>query len=58
MIRITLGLGLLAGLLTAALAADADTPKPTAPPEPEGMVRLFKGDDTTGWDGDSRLEPA
>src|SRR5262245_11948592 len=33
----------------------ADAPKPTAPPEPEGMVQLFNGKDLTGWDGDTRL---
>lgn len=46
------------GLLIAsfAVAADnAEVPKATAPPEPEGMVALVKGDSLTGWDGDARL---
>src|SRR5690349_6952992 len=39
-----------------ALAVDAVNPtKPTAPPEPAGMVSLFNGKDLTGWDGDPRL---
>lgn len=29
--------------------------KVTAPPEPEGMARIFNGKDLTGWDGDPRL---
>jgi len=32
-----------------------DKPKPTAPPEPDGMKQLFNGKDLTGWDGDKRL---
>lgn len=36
-------------------AVKAETPKPTAPPEPEGMKPLFNGKDTEGWDGDPRL---
>jgi hypothetical protein len=27
----------------------------TAPPEPEGMTKLFNGEDLSGWDGDPRL---
>src|SRR5262245_54627131 len=39
-----------------ALAADkADAPKPTAPPEPPGMVSIFNGKNLEGWDGDPRL---
>ena len=30
-------------------------PKPTAPPEPEGMVALLNGKDLSGWEGDTRL---
>src|SRR5690349_9464041 len=47
-------LALLLTLSPAALHAD-DAPAPTAPPEPEGMVQLFNGKDTEGWDGDLRL---
>lgn len=54
MIRLSHGLGLLVCLL-ASMALAADAPKPTAPPEPDGMVQLFKGNDLTGWDGDARL---
>lgn len=39
----------------AACAVAADAPKPTAPPEPDGMVQLFNGKDLEGWDGDKRL---
>jgi hypothetical protein len=43
-------------VLAFSLAARADdTPKPTAPPEPEGMVQLFKPNDLSGWEGDTRL---
>jgi hypothetical protein len=43
-------------LACAALAEEkADTPKPSAPPEPEGMMQLFNGKDLEGWDGDPRL---
>jgi len=28
---------------------------PNAPPEPEGMVKIFNGKDLTDWDGDPRL---
>ena len=34
--------------------AQAESPK-QAPPEPEGMVKLFNGIDLSGWDGDMRL---
>ncbi len=34
--------------------AKADAPKPTAPPEPEGMKQLFTKD-LEGWDGDPKL---
>lgn len=33
----------------------ADVPKPTAPPEPAGMVKIFDGKTLDGWDGDPRL---
>jgi hypothetical protein len=32
-----------------------DVPKPTAPPEPQGMVPLFNGKDLDGWDGNMKL---
>jgi hypothetical protein len=49
-------IALLCLVASAALAADKEeAPKPTAPPEPEGMKALFKGDELTGWDGDKRL---
>src|SRR5262245_6782930 len=41
------------GLFLPALRA-ADEPKPTAPPEPKDMKRLFTKD-LDGWDGDTRL---
>ena len=38
------------------IAADtAEAPKPTAPPEPAGMVSMFDGKTLEGWDGDPRL---
>ncbi len=40
-------------LLALPLHAD-DTPQ-TAPPETEGMTRIFNGQDLSGWDGDPRL---
>ncbi len=46
---------LLATLAAAVLAEDQAVPKPTAPPEPSGMVQLFNGTDLSGWDGDLRL---
>ena len=57
MLRISCVLSALICLLASAvLAADKpEAPKPTAPPEPEGMVSLFNGKDLTGWDGDPRL---
>jgi hypothetical protein len=39
----------------ALLGAQAEVPKPTAPPEPAGMMPIFNGKDLTGWDGDLRL---
>ena len=41
-------------ILSAALAQAAETVSPTAPPEPEGMTKLFT-DGLEGWDGDTRL---
>jgi hypothetical protein len=38
----------------AALAQGQEAVK-TAPPEPEGMVKMSNGTDLTGWDGDTRL---
>ncbi len=38
------------------IAADAaEAPKPTAPPEPAGMVSMFDGKTLEGWDGDPKL---
>jgi hypothetical protein len=47
----------LATLLICALAsyASAQELKPAAPPEPEGMIRMFNGTDLDGWEGDMRL---
>ena len=45
----------LACLAFAQAASTAAPPKPTAPPEPEGMVKLFNGADLTGWSGDPTL---
>jgi hypothetical protein len=42
-------------LLVAFSSAQADAPKPTAPPEPKDMVKLFNGKDLEGWEGDKRL---
>jgi hypothetical protein len=36
-------------------AEEPAAPKPTAPPEPEGMVALVNGKDLSGWEGDPRL---
>jgi len=30
-------------------------PKPNAPPEPKGMVKIFNGKDLAGWDGNPKL---
>src|SRR4051812_4994283 len=40
--------------LLMALPIRAEDPKPTAPPEPEGMKQLFTKD-LVGWEGDTRL---
>lgn len=42
-------------LLFFAATAHAETPQPTAPPEPAGMVQLFNGKDLTGWEGNTEL---
>jgi Domain of Unknown Function (DUF1080) len=53
---VMLVLAFLTCLLTSTAAAQqAEVPKPTAPPEPPGMVAIFNGKDLTGWDGDMRL---
>ena len=44
----------LIALLSLALPAAAAEPQ-SAPPEPDGMQRIFNGKDLTGWDGDPRL---
>jgi hypothetical protein len=41
-------------LVLSPLRAD-DAPKVTAPKEPEGMKELFKPNELTGWDGDTKL---
>lgn len=46
---------LLSAVFLFPIALRAEEPKPNAPPEPEGMVRLFKADSTDGWDGDPHL---
>lgn len=42
-------------LLSASAFADDKAPSPAAPPEPEGMQKIFTGKDLAGWDGDPRL---
>lgn len=42
-------------VLGVSLSHADDTPKVTAPKEPEGMKELFNGKDLTGWDGDPNL---
>ncbi len=47
---------LVSVLMTSSTAfAQGDAPKPTAPPEPAGMVKLFNGKDLTGWEGNPML---
>jgi hypothetical protein len=56
-----LSIMLVAQTVRAADAPDATekktaaVPKPTAPPEPEGMKLMFNGKNLDGWDGDPRL---
>lgn len=45
----------LAAFASLSLNTFADGPAQTAPPEPQGMMRLFNGKDLSGWDGDPRL---
>ena len=47
----------LAALAFAAMTSFgfAQDVKPTAPPEPAGMIQMFNGKDLTGWSGDMRL---
>jgi hypothetical protein len=42
-------------LFGSALSVFTQDIKPTAPPEPEGMISLCNGKDLTGWQGDPRL---
>jgi hypothetical protein len=42
-------------LVISASAFAQQNAKPSAPPEPEGMIQLFNGKDLSGWDGDPRL---
>jgi len=42
-------------LCLAAVVVRAELPPTAAPPEPEGMQRLFNGKDLAGWSGDPRL---
>jgi hypothetical protein len=53
--RILPCLTLLIWALAPVFVCADDPPKPTAPEEPSGMVKLFNGRDLTGWDGDTRL---
>ena len=48
-----MSLGLLLAYSLPALAQEAG--RSSAPPEPEGMIKLFNGHDLAGWDGDPRL---
>ena len=45
---------LIAVCLAFTLVAQAEV-KPTAPPEPAGMTKLFDGKDLADWEGDTRL---
>ncbi|MCH8828619.1 MAG: DUF1080 domain-containing protein, partial [Planctomycetes bacterium] len=51
MIRSLIFAALTSAFITTISAADPQS----APPEPEGMRKLFNGKDLTGWDGDLRL---
>ena len=42
-------------LISSAAFAQNEAPKPTAPPEPEGMVKLCNGKDLNGWEGNPKL---
>lgn len=55
--KITYLFGVLAALAVGTVlpAQQAEVPKPTAPPEPAGMVKLLNGKNLDGWDGDMRL---
>ena len=55
MIRQISGFALLLGLMISSLARAADGPSPAAPPEPEGMKKIFNGENLDGWEGDTRL---
>ena len=46
---------LLAVLICNVAWAEDETPKVTAPAEPEGMVQLFNGKDLSGWEGNTNL---
>jgi len=46
-VMIVMALAAMAG----AQESPATRPVPTAPPEPEGMVRIFNGKDLDGWEG-------
>lgn len=61
MLRSTLTTAALIALFTTSLLAAAQKDpnvqpaKPNAPAEPPGMLKIFNGDDLTGWEGDPRL---
>lgn len=42
-------------LAGSAMVVAQEKAKLTVPPEPEGMVQMFNGQDLSGWDGDPRL---
>ena len=55
MYRTLLCLFVVLAAAAAGAARAQDAPKPTAPPEPQGMVALFNGKDLDGWDGNLKL---
>src|SRR3954467_3049854 len=55
LIFISSGALLFAADASDATKAKAEVPRPTAPPEPQGMKSMFDGKTLDGWDGDPRL---
>lgn len=55
MIRTMSVLALLVTAMIANFARAEDGPSPAAPPESEGMEKIFNGENLDGWEGDTRL---